>query len=705
MTVKHTPMMAQYIKIKAEHPTTLLFYRLGDFYELFYDDAKHAADILQITLTQRGQSAGKPIPMAGIPYHASENYIAKLLKAGESVAICEQIGDVATSKGPVERKVVRVITPGTLSDEALLDAGKENRLCAVYGEAIGHTVQYGIATLVLASGCFTLHSVIGDNALHNELVRIDPAELLIHENLDQLPFCQQHPTWHRRPPWEFSLTTAQQLLTTQFQTQDLSGFGITHEHIALGAAGCLLQYVQSTQRSALPHIQHLQLENHATTILIDAATRRNLELTTNLKGGTEHTLASIYDQTQTAMGSRLFKDLLHTPTRDLKRIQQRQQVITALLSHQLFEPLQPLLKKIGDIERIITRIALKSARPRDLVQLKVALTTLPEIINVLLSCDDELPDYLLGKALIQYRSTYQTLAIKLTNAIIENPPVIIRDGGVIAPKFDHELDQLRELSQNASGFLLDYEKKEKQRTGITTLKVGYNRVHGYYIEMGKAVAKDAPSDYMRRQTLKNAERFITPELKDFENQVLSSKSRALAREKLLYEALLDTLGEAIKPLQHFSNKIAWLDVLSNLAERAFSLQLTKPTFVDNACLLIEEGRHPVIEQVIDTPFIANPTKLDNNQRLLIITGPNMGGKSTYMRQNALITVLAYMGSFVPAKSATLGPIDRIFTRIGANDDLASGRSTFMVEMTETANILHNATPFSLVLMDEIGRGY
>ncbi len=708
MTTQHTPMMQQYFKIKADHPQTLLFYRLGDFYELFYDDAKRAADILGITLTARGKSADKAIPMAGVPYHAAENYIAKLLRTGESVAICEQVGDVATSKGPVERKVMRIMTPGTLSDDALLDEQQDNLLCAITQVKTNQQIRYGIAVLELASGRFNLLSASSPDSLHSELARLNPAELLVDETLQQDQtlehYFQSHASCHQRAQWEFDPKTAVQCLTSQLKTKDLAGFGVAASHPALGAAGCLLQYVKSTQRNALPHINQIQIEQHQQTLLMDAATRRNLELTMNLAGGTDYTLTAIYDQTQTTMGSRLLKRFLHRPIRDLDEIGTRHLAIDTLLTHHLFESLQPLLKQIGDIERIVTRVALKSARPRDLVQLKIGLQTLEQIIEQLNKKESSFITALLGKLLPLHFELYQQLAMLLEQAIIDNPPVIIRDGGVIASDFDQELDELRQLSENASSFLLDYEQKEKARTGLHTLKVGYNRVHGYYIEISKALAGQAPVEYVRRQTLKNAERFITPELKTFEDSVLGSKSRALVREKWLYDHLLDQLGEHTLILQQFASQIAWLDVMTNFAERANTLNLVKPHFVTHPCIDIKAGRHPVIEQVISEQFIANPTQLNEQQRMLMITGPNMGGKSTYMRQTALMTILAYTGSFIPAQSATFGPIDRIFTRIGASDDLSSGRSTFMVEMTETANILHNATEHSLVLMDEIGRG-
>ncbi len=689
----HTPMMQQYLRIKAEHPDILLFYRMGDFYELFYDDAHKAAKLLDITLTARGKSAGKPIPMAGVPHHAVENYLVKLVKQGQSGAICEQIGDPATSKGPVKREVTRIITPGTISDEALLDERRDNLLVAVHAK----NNCYGLAVLDITSGHFAILQVQGENALLGELEKLKPAELLISDDLSmpQLDI----PGIRRRPPWEFEYETAERLLTQQFQTQDLRGFGCTDLPIAISAAGCLLQYAKDTQRTALPHIYGLRVERRENYVVLDAISQRNLEILTNLQGNTENTLVSIYDHTATSMGSRLFKRCLVRPLCNHDLLRQRQQAIEEILQNQIHSNLYNLLRSIGDIERIITRIALKSARPRDLIQLRQAFATLPDIQKLLQEINSNKIKKLKDKI-----NVFPELENLLKTAIIENPPVVLRDGGVIAKGYDAELDELCSISTNAGQFLLDLEKREKERTNIPTLKVGYNRIHGYYIEISRAQAKQAPTEYIRRQTLKNAERFITPELKEFEDKALSAKSRALAREKFLYEQLLNQLAEHLKPLQNSASGLAELDMLNNLAERAETLRLVKPEFTDEPGIHIYEGRHPVVEQTSSEPFVPNDTHLHDKRRMLIITGPNMGGKSTYMRQTALIVLLAYVGSFVPAKSTKIGPIDRIFTRIGAADDLAGGRSTFMVEMTETANILHNATQNSLVLMDEIGRG-
>lgn len=691
----HTPVMQQYLKIKTEHPNMLLFYRMGDFYELFYEDAHKAAKLLAITLTARGQSAGNPIPMAGIPYHAAESYLAKLVKAGESVAICEQIGDPATSKGPVERKVVRIITPGTITDEALLEEKRDNLLVAIHNT---HDI-FGMASLDITSGRLNILQVTSQEALLSELERLKPAELLINEDSPYYKLLNNFPGVRRRPPWEFEFSQAERLLIEQFKTRDLSGFGCLDLPIAIAAAGCLLQYVKDTQRTAIPHIRGLNIERREDSVILDTITQRNLELVSNLQGGKDNTLAEIFDQTATPMGSRLWRRWLKRPLRNQEILRERQAAIEDLLSPQFVNELYKLLRNIGDIERILARIALKSARPRDLVQLRFTLFLLPQLQILLTQNTSEKIKELQNKL-----GEFPELLNLLNRAIIENPPVIIRDGGVIAPSYKPELDELRNLSENADQFLIDLEIQEKERTGIATLKVGYNRIHGYYIETSRIQAAQAPVEYIRRQTLKNAERFITPQLKEFEDKVLSSRSKALALEKALYEELLEQLCQYLQPLQIMAEALAELDVLNNLAERATTLKLVKPEFSDKIGIYIDAGRHPIVEHCLEKPFVPNNTELSDDRRMLIITGPNMGGKSTYMRQTALITILAYTGSFVPAKKVVIGPIDRIFTRIGAADDLAGGQSTFMVEMTETANILNNATANSLVLMDEVGRG-
>ncbi|WP_278387370.1 DNA mismatch repair protein MutS [Pseudomonas oryzihabitans] len=691
----HTPMMQQYLKIKHQHPEQLLFYRMGDFYELFYDDARRAAKLLDITLTARGASAGKSIPMAGIPFHSAEGYLAKLVKLGESVVICEQIGDPATSKGPVERQVVRIITPGTVSDEALLDERRDNLLTAVLGDER----LFGLAVLDIASGRFTVQELAGWETLLAELDRLNPAELLIPDDWPAGLPAEKRRGVRRRAPWDFDCDSALKSLCQQFGTGDLKGFGCDKLGLALGAAGCLLAYAKETQRTALPHLRSLRHERLDDTVILDGASRRNLELDVNLAGGRDNTLQSVVDRCQTAMGSRLLTRWLNRPLRNRAIIEARQDAITCLLEGYRFESLQPQLKDIGDLERILARIGLRNARPRDLARLRDALAALPMLQEGLTQM---IAPHLLDLA--RCIQTYPELAATLARAIIDNPPAVIRDGGVIKRGYDSELDELQTLSENAGQFLMDLEAREKARTGLQGLKVGYNRVHGYFIEIPSRQAESAPADYIRRQTLKGAERFITPELKAFEDKALSAQSRALAREKALYEALLDELIGHLAPLQDSAAALAELDVLANFAERALNLDLNKPRFVEEPCLKIGQGRHPVVEQVLETPFVANDVTLDNDTRMLVITGPNMGGKSTYMRQTALIVLLAHVGSFVPAASCELSLVDRIFTRIGSSDDLAGGRSTFMVEMSETANILHNASEHSLVLMDEVGRG-
>ena len=688
-------MMQQYLRIKQQHRDQLVFYRMGDFYELFYDDAKKAAQLLDITLTKRGQSGGEPIPMAGIPYHAVEGYLARLLRLRQSVAIAEQIGDPATSKGPVERKVVRILTPGTVSDEALLDERQDNILLAV-NQRDNH---FGLAFLDISSGRFHVLEVAGEEALISEIERLSPAELLLNDEHSWPEGLLRRPGSNKRPPWDFDRDSAIDQLTRQFQTQNLDGFGCGHLSLAIEAAGCLLQYARETQRTALPHIRSLSLENRDESVVLDAASRKNLELTTNMNGGREHTLAAVLDRTATAMGSRLLGRWINRPLRNIDKLMARQSAISAVKDACHFESLHPILKQIGDIERILARIALKSARPRDLARLRDALLELPTLQQQLAVIDCPTVQMLANTI-----SEHPDLSDLLNRAIIDNPPVVIRDGGVIDIGYDPELDELRSLSENAGDFLVQLELREREKTGLNSLKVGYNRVHGYYIELSRRESDHAPVDYIRRQTLKSSERFITPELKAFEDKALSSKSRALAREKLLYDQLLDILVEQLGPLQECAMALSELDVLCNLAERAETLNFCRPEILPTPGIDITEGRHPVVEQVLNDPFVANNVTFNIQRRMLIITGPNMGGKSTYMRQCALIVLLAHMGSFVPATSARIGLVDRIFTRIGSSDDLAGGRSTFMVEMTETANILHNATSESLVLMDEIGRG-
>jgi DNA mismatch repair protein MutS len=691
----HTPMMRQYLAIKAEYPDMLVFYRMGDFYELFYEDAKRAARLLDITLTSRGKSAGLAIPMAGVPYHAVESYLQKLVRQGESVAICEQIGDPAAAKGPVERQVTRIVTPGTLTDEALLSESRDNLVAAILSDGRG----YGIAWLDLAGGRFRLSDVPDVDALAAELERLQPAELVVDEDAAPLPSLAARVRLTRRPPWHFELDSARRLLCAQFGTVDLSGFDCDGFPRGVAAAGALLQYVTDTQKTALPHLTAITVERRDDALILDGATRRNLEIEHSLTGHDRHTLFGVMDHCRAPMGSRLLRRWLARPLRDAALLRGRYQAIDALQQNGRVEALHARLEGIGDIERILSRVALRSARPRDLRQLGDALERLPDLRAALAAIDAPLITSLHGK-IGAHRREHDLLE----RAIVDSPPMLVRDGGVIAAGYDDELDELRAIATNADRFLLDLEAREKARTGIPTLRLGYNRVHGYYIEISKGQAGRAPADYTRRQTLKGAERFITPELKDFEDKVLSARERAMAREKHLYDEIIDKLHETLAALRTSAEALAELDVVTTFAERAGALRLSRPELVDEARIEIVGGRHLVVEQVIEAPFVANDLSLDETRTLLVITGPNMGGKSTFMRQTALIAILAMVGSYVPAERLRLGPLDRIFTRIGASDDLAGGRSTFMVEMTETATILNNATGQSLVLMDEIGRG-
>lgn len=707
----HTPFMRQYLTAKAAHPDVLLFFRMGDFYELFYDDARKAARLLDITLTQRGQSAGAPIPMAGVPYHAAESYLAKLVRLGESVAICEQIGDPATSKGPVERKVVRIVTPGTVTDAALLEERRDNLLLAIAAGAHG---AYGLAWVDLGSGRFLLSEVPGAEALAAELARLQPAETLIDENVAWPKLVSSLPGLRKRPPWHFDGDAARRELNRFFGTRDLGGFGVDGLPLAIAAAGCLLGYVEETQKSALPHLTGMAVESASETIALDAATRRNLELDTHPSGRTEHTLLGVLDETVTPMGARLLRRWLNRPLRSREPLRRRHQAIGTLIDGRRYEPLRERLRGIGDLERILARVALRSARPRDLSTLRDGLAAAPDVIRTLFPEREGREADILGRTAQETSPLLDDLAGRigdhadtvalLARAVVPQPPVLQRDGGVIADGYDAELDELRRLSTHADQYLVELEEREKAASGISTLKVGYNRVHGYYIEITKAQSDKAPTHYTRRQTTKNAERYITEELKAFEDKVLSAKERSLMRERALYEALLDTLTGLLEPLKAAAAALAELDVLATLAERADVLDWSMPELTDEPGIAIERGRHPVVEKVREEPFEPNDLKLDDGRRMLVITGPNMGGKSTYMRQNALIVLLAHIGSYVPASGAAIGPIDRIFTRIGAGDDLSRGQSTFMVEMSETANILHNATEHSLVLMDEVGRG-
>ncbi|MCC8446025.1 DNA mismatch repair protein MutS [Xanthomonas translucens] len=693
--VEHTPLMKQFFAAKSEYPDLLLFFRMGDFYELFYDDARKAARLLDITLTQRGSSGGAPIPMAGVPVHAYEGYLARLVALGESVAICEQIGDPALAKGLVERKVVRVVTPGTVTDEALLDERRDTLLMAIARNKHG----YGLAWADLAGGRFLVNEVDSEDALEAELARLEPAELLVPDE-DQWPeFLRERRGVRRRAPWLFDADSGRRQLLHFFQLHDLSGFGIDDKPRATAAAGALLGYVEETQKQRLPHLTAIAMETAAEAIAMNAATRRHLELDTRVDGDTRNTLLGVLDSTVTPMGGRLLRRWLHRPLRLREVLVQRHHAVGTLIDRGADADLRDAFRALGDIERILTRVALRSARPRDFSTLRDGLGLLPAVRTILAPLDS--PRL---AALAAELGQHDEIAHLLASAIAEQPPLKLSDGGVIAADYDAELDELRRLSTHADQFLIDLEARERASSGIATLKVGYNRVHGYYIEISKGQADKAPVHYTRRQTLTNAERYITEELKNFEDKVLSARERALSREKLLYEALLDTLGDRLEPLKRAAAALSELDVLAGFAERAQALDWAQPELESAPCLRIERGRHPVVEAVREQPFEPNDLDLHPDRRMLVITGPNMGGKSTYMRQNALIVLLAHIGSYVPATRAVIGPIDRILTRIGAGDDLARGQSTFMVEMAETSYILHHASAQSLVLMDEIGRG-
>ncbi|MGY1529450.1 DNA mismatch repair protein MutS [Luteimonas sp. A649] len=694
-TPEHTPLMKQYFAAKAEHPDVLLFFRMGDFYELFHDDARRAAKLLDITLTQRGASGGAPIPMAGVPHHAAEGYLARLVALGESVAICEQVGDPATSKGLVERKVVRIVTPGTVTDEALLSERRDTLLLAVSRGKSG----YGLAWADLAGGRFLANEVTSDDALEAELARLDPAELLLPDEEGWPVFATTRGGLRRRAPWLFDADSGRRQLLRFFGLHDLTAFGIDDRPLAIAAAGALLGYVEETQKQRLPHLTSIAVEASDGAIAMNAATRRHLELDTRVDGEQKHTLLGVLDSTVTPMGGRLLRRWLHRPLRDRTVVAQRHHAVGALIDDRVERDLREQFRALGDVERILSRIALRSARPRDLSTLRDALGLLPALRRLLAPVDS--PRL---QALVAGLGEHEAQARLLADALVGQPPVLARDGGVFADDYDAELAELRTLSTHADQFLVDLEAREREASGIATLKVGYNRVHGYYLEISKAHVAKAPTHYTRRQTLTNAERYITEELKGFEDKVLSARERALARERLLYEQLLDELNLHLESLRRCAGALAELDVFAGLAERAQALDWSRPELVDAPCLEIERGRHPVVEAVRDEPFEPNDLMLDDDRRMLVITGPNMGGKSTYMRQNALIVLLAHIGSFVPASRARMGPIDRILTRIGAGDDLARGQSTFMVEMSETSHILHHATAQSLVLMDEIGRG-
>lgn len=689
-------MMQQYLKIKSDHPNTIVFYRMGDFYELFYDDAREASQLLDITLTARGKSGGNPIPMAGIPYHAAENYLAKLVRLGKSVAICEQIGDPATSKGPVERKVVRLLTPGTLSDDAFLKADSDNFLSAFYGDqALG-----ALASLDISTGRFIVTQTTSIEEINSELNRIKPAELLCTEDSLKLLSEMTTASIQQVSPWTFNVEACTSILVEQFNVHNLGGFGIEDLPFCISSAGALIQYIRDTHNTSLNHIRTINIEDRTDSVQIDPATRKNLEIDINNNGKEDFTLCWVLDRTQTNMGSRLLKRWLNQPSRNIEYVNQRLEGVETLINNQDYQSIQPFLKIVGDIERPLTRISMGSARPRDLSKLSAALEVVPEIKAFVSELNAKIFSRI--NAEIDH---HESIKLLLKNAIIENPPHLIRDGGVISEGFDSLLDELRSIKDNASTHLLEMEKRERIASGIATLKVGYNRVHGYFIEISKSQSLgEVPAHYVRKQTLKNAERYITPELKEFEDKALSAKSKALSREKYLYEQIQQDIAACINELQQSAKALAELDVLCCFSERALALNLVRPNLSTEPEMHITGGRHVVVEQLLDKPFVANDCTLDKNKQLAIITGPNMGGKSTFMRQTALISLMAYAGCYVPCQSAVIGNIDRIFTRMGSSDDIAGGLSTFMVEMTETANILNNATNYSLVIMDEVGRG-
>jgi DNA mismatch repair protein MutS len=688
-------MMAQYLRIKSQYPDVLLFYRMGDFYELFYEDARRAAALLDITLTARGQSAGAPIPMAGVPFHAVDSYLARLVRKGESVAICEQLGDPGSTRGPIERQVVRVVTPGTVTDAALLEERADTLVAALVLDA----TRFGLAWLDLAAGRFTVLQGEGASALAAELERLKPAELMIAEGSATEPLVRPGTALRQRPPWHFELASASRLLTDQLGTLDLKGFGADELPLALAAAGALLQYVRDTQKSALPHIRALHVEERGDALALDAASRRNLEIDASLTGNADATLLAVIDSCVTSMGSRQLRRWLNRPLRSQALLRERYHALGVLIDGRRFGAAREHLRGVGDVERILARVALRSARPRDLTQLRTSLRELPALRGAL----DGLDSPLLQQLRARIGEHAEVLAL-LCAAIAIEPAAMVRDGEVIAAGYDAELDELRHIGTHTEDFLLQLERRERERTGLAGLKLGYNRVQGFFIEIGRRDAERVPKDYIRRQTVKSAERFITSELKSFEDRVLGAREKALARERELYETVLTQLIAALGPLQATAGALAETDALAALAERACVLEWTCPELTEETRLTVENGRHPIVERFTDAPFVPNDLRLDAGRRMLVITGPNMGGKSTYMRQAALIVVLAHTGSYVPAGSALIGPIDRIFTRIGAADDLAGGRSTFMVEMTEAANILHNATSRSLILLDEIGRG-
>ncbi len=709
---QQSPMMQQYLRIKAEYPDTMLLYRMGDFYELFFDDAERASELLDITLTARGKSSGSPIPMAGVPAHSVEQYLARFVKHKVSVAICEQIGDPATSKGPVERKVVRVVTPGTLIDDSLLDDQRDNLLMAISR----HEDKFGVATLEVSSGRFRASELASRAALDDELERCNPDEILLADDDDSfdddvIGASGRNIAIARVAGWYFDIDRASAALQELFGVQDLRGFGCLDAPMATSAAGALAKYAVDVQGGSLPHVNSLSIDSNSEFLHIDAASRRNLEIEYSLTGNHDLTLFGILNCAATPMGARMLRRWLANPIRDRLRLTLRQDAVERLIDTGQYQHVHASSRHIGDMERILARVATRSARPADLVRLRAGLGSLDELIQIARSGECERLNTIATEL-----GPFPQLLQLLEKAIVDEPAASLREGGVIRPSFDQDLTEVVALQNSSNEFLTEFEEQQRSRTGVSNLRVQYNRVHGYYIELPRSAADKAPSDYVRRQTLKNAERYVTPELSAYEEKALGARDRAIALEKALYEQVVETLNLHLTELQRCATAVAQLDTLCVFADCAVSMNFVRPQLIDASQLEIDAGRHPVVERVTRSAsdsgrtgatasqFVANDLNLSDSQRMLVITGPNMGGKSTYMRQVAIITLLAHTGCFVPAASATIGNVDRIFTRIGAGDDLAGGRSTFMVEMTEMAQILRNASAASLVLVDEIGRG-
>lgn len=689
-----TPMMQQYLRIKADYPDTLLFYRMGDFYELFYEDAVQAAELLDITLTSRNKNSDNPVKMAGVPHHSVDQYIQKLIRLSVPVAICEQIGDPAKAKGPVERKVVRVVTPGTLTDEKFLDARTENLIMAVH-EIDG---KQAVAVLEISSGRFLAKDIADSESVQSEINQVRPAEILTADSTvltEQLP----EDRIQEVPDWYFSYQRATDLLKVQYGVDKLTAYDCDQHPVATAVAGALLQYAIDVYGSELPHIQELKFETSDEYLVLDDCSWRNLEIERNLSGETRNSLIDLYDRCSTAMGARTLRRWFRKPVRNRLEVERRHMIIEHLLEHSKSDSVRTILQGVADVERISSRIATKSARPVDLVRLKESLLSIPALVELIQpnDCSE-------ASALCEAMDTVDEASDLIARAIREEPAATIRDGGVIRRGYDAELDELIKLRDDSGQQLAEMEIRERNRTGIRNLRIHYNRVHGYYIEVPRQAGDQVPKDYLRRQTLKNNERFTHPQLSEFESTILGAKEKSLAREKLLYEQLLEHLQSFVSRMQSSADSLAQLDVLCNFAHLSITDSLQRPILVDEPGVLIVGGRHPMVEATQKKPFVPNDTELNRQNRLLLITGPNMGGKSTYMRQTAVIVLLSYTGCYVPAQSATIGPIDRIFTRIGASDDLSAGNSTFMVEMTEMATILHRATAQSLVIVDEIGRG-